>query len=654
MGERNTASCEGCSSRCDASLAVADIEDCTSRAEALQRRVAELEAELAGRAAGGDPARRGTSRALRSAQWFDRSEDLGMRALYLERYLNYGLTKEELCSGKPIVGIAQSGSDIAPCNRHHLELAKRVREGIRSAGGIAFEFPTHPIQESARRPTAALDRNLAYLTLVELLHAYPFDGVVLLTGCDKTTPACLMAAVAVNIPAICLNVGPMLNGWSRDQRVGSGSVIWKARELHSAGSIGADQMIDMVTAGTPSAGHCNTMGTAATMNALAEALGMALPGSSAIPAPYRERAHCAYETGRRIVEMVRADCKPSDILTREAFENAIVVNTAIGGSSNAPIHLNAIAKHAGVPLDLDDWDRIGFAVPLLLNMQPVGEMVGEDYYRAGGLPAILAELLDAGRLPHPDAATVGGSTIGESAAGKRTWDRRTIRAFADPLKADAGFLHLRGTLFDSAIMKASGISAGFRARFLSDPGDPGAFEAPAAVFDGPEDYKARIEAEASVVDERTVLVMRGVGPLGYPGAAEVVNMHAPGRLLRAGAGDLPCIGDGRQSGTSGSPSILNATPEAAAGGNLALLRDGDRVRVDLPRRRVDILVPPEELLARREALDEAGGYPVPPSQTPWQDIFRREVGGQSEGAVFTRATEFRHLAQRYPAPRDNH
>ncbi|KAI5921336.1 dihydroxy-acid/6-phosphogluconate dehydratase [Camillea tinctor] len=650
MEERNTTPCEGCSSHCDTSGA--DIEDCANRAAVLQKRVAELEAELAGRAACGGSPRRRTGRAFRSAHWFNRPEDLGMQALYIERYMNYGITKEELCSGKPIVGIAQSGSDIAPCNRHHLELAKRVREGILTAGGIAFEFPTHPIQETLRRPTAALDRNLAYLALVEILHAYPFDGVVLLTGCDKTTPACLMAAATVNIPAICLNVGPMLNGWSREQRVGSGSVIWKARELHSAGSINADQMIDMVTAGTPSPGHCNTMGTASTMNALAEALGMALPGSSAIPAPYRERAHAAYETGRRIVEMVYEDCKPSDILTREAFENAIVVNTAIGGSSNAPIHLNAIAKHAGVPLDLDDWDRIGHAIPLLLNMQPAGEMLSEDYYRAGGLPAILAELLAAGRLPHPDAATVSGRTIGESAVGKTTWDRRTIRTYADPLKSHAGFVHLQGTLFDSAIMKTSGISAEFRAKFLSDPDDPDAFEAAAAVFDGPEDYKARLDA--APIDERTVLVMRGVGPLGYPGSAEVVNMHAPGRLLRLGVRDLPCIGDGRQSGTSGSPSILNATPEAAAGGNMALLRDGDRVRVDLPRRRVDILVSPEELRARRAALDEAGGYRGPPSQTPWQDIFRREVGGQSEGSVFTRATEFRHLAQKYPIPRDNH
>lgn len=538
------------------------------------------------------------------------------------------------------------------CNRHHLELAKRVREGIRSAGGIAFEFPMHPIQESTRRPTATLDRNLAYLGLVELMHAYPFDGIVLLTGCDKTTPACLMAAATVNIPAICLNVGPMLNGWMDGQRIGSGTVVWKAREEHAAGRITEDEVLDMVASGTPSPGHCNTMGTASTMNALAEALGMMLPGSAAIPAPYRERAQVAYQTGERIVSMVREDLKPCDIMTRQAFENAIVANTAIGGSTNAPIHLCAMARHAGVPLDLDDWDRLGFSVPLLLNMQPAGEMLSEDYYRAGGLPAILAELLDAGRLPHPHAKTCNGSSIADNVRGRLATDRRTIRPFDKPLKENAGFLHLKGTLFDSAIMKTSVVSPEFRAKFLSDPDDPDAFECKVAVFDGPEDYASRLET--APVDARTILVMRGVGPLGYPGAAEVVNRHAPARLLRQGVRDLPCVGDGRQSGTSGSPSILNATPEAADGGNLALLRDGDVVRVDLRRRRVDVLVAEGELRRRREALEAEGGYKVPDSQTPWQDIFRREVGGLSEGMVFKRAVRFQRIAQKHPVPRDNH
>lgn len=527
-----------------------------------------------------------------------------------------------------------------------------MREGIRSAGGIAFEFPTHPIQESTRRPTATLDRNLAYLGLVELMHAYPFDGIVLLTGCDKTTPACLMAAASVNIPAICLNVGPMLNGWAKGQRVGSGTVVWQAREEHATGRIDDDEVLKMVAAGTPSPGHCNTMGTASTMNALAEALGMALPGSAAIPAPYRERSQVAYQTGERIVAMVREDLKPCDIMTREAFENAIVANTAIGGSTNAPIHLIAVAKHAGVPLDLDDWDRIGFTVPLLLNMQPAGEMLSEDYHRAGGLPAIMAELLEAGRLPHPKALTCNGRTLGENTCGKRTWDRRTIKAFDRPIKDNAGFLHLTGTLFDSAIMKTSVISPEFRKRFLSDPRDPNAFECKVAVFDGPEDYNARLED--ADIDAHTILVMRGVGPLGYPGAAEVVNRHAPARLLKQGVRDLPCIGDGRQSGTSGSPSILNATPEAANGGNMALLRDGDVVRVDLNARRVDIMMSAEELQARRAALDAKGGYHGPPSQTPWQDIFRREVGGLSEGMVFKRAVRFQKIAQEHPMPRDNH
>ncbi|RWA13706.1 hypothetical protein EKO27_g1390 [Xylaria grammica] len=647
--------CNGCTTTCSSKPPI-DIEDYRAQAQRLQARVKELEEILSAQTLNnGSTAERqnGTpKRALRSAAWFDRPEDRTMQTLYIERYLNYGLTKEELLSGKPIIGIAQSGSDLAPCNRHHQVLAKRVREGIRSAGGIAFEFPTHPIQETSRRPTATLDRNLAYLSLVELLYAYPFDGVVLLTGCDKTTPACLMAAATMDIPAICLNVGPMLNGWTKGERMGSGTVVWQARELHAAGVIDDDTVTDMVAAGTPSVGHCNTMGTASTMNALAEALGMALPGSAAIPAAYRERAQMAYHTGERIVAMVREDLKPSDIMTRKAFENAIVANTAIGGSTNAPIHLNAIAKHIGVPLDLDDWDRIGLGVPLLLNMMPAGEGLGEDYHRAGGLPAILAELLEADALPHPDAVTANGRSIGDNVRGKKTWDTHTIRPFSEPLKADAGFVHLKGTLFDSAIMKTSVISRAFREAFLENPKDPNAFEGKVAVFDGPEDYHKNVDT--APIDEHTILIMRGVGPLGYPGAAEVVNMRAPGHLLKRGISDLPCIGDGRQSGTSGSPSILNATPEAADGGNLALLRNGDVVRVDLNKKRVDIMISDEEISARRKELEAKGGYHGPPSHTPWQDIFRREVGGLSEGMVLKRAPLFQRVARTYPMPRDNH
>lgn len=638
--------CNGCSSDCaDRNI---DIEDWQTELTTLRARTKELESKLANLNVNGTKPR------LRSSEWFDRPDDRGMAALYIDRYLNYGLTREELMSGKPIIGIANSGSDIAPCNRYHLTLAKRVREGIRSAGAIAFEFPTHPIQESTRRPTATLDRNLSYLTLVELLYAYPFDGVVLMTGCDKTTPACLMAAATMNIPAICLNVGPMLNGWldNSNERAGSGTILWKARELHTAGEIDHEQMTHMVTSGTPSHGHCNTMGTASTMNALAEALGMALPGAAAIPAPYKERLQCAYRTGVQIVEMVENDRKPSDIMTREAFENAIVANTAIGGSTNAPIHLNAVAKHMGVKLDLDDWDSLGFHIPLILNMQPAGEMLSEDYYRAGGLPAILAELLEARKLPHPNALTANGKTIGENVKGKKTWDRHTIRMLDKPMKVDAGFLHLKGTLFDSAIMKTSVISPEFRKEFLEDPNDPNAFECKLVVFDGPEDYNKRLET--ADIDARTILVMRGVGPLGFPGAAEVVNMHAPGHLLKKGVRDMPCIGDGRQSGTSGSPSILNATPEAADGGNLALIRDGDKLRVDLNKRRVDIMLSDEELQQRREELEAKGGYHGPPSHTPWQDIFRRETGGLSEGMVMKRAVQFQKVAQTFGAPRDNH
>ncbi len=597
--------------------------------------------------------RRITPADLRSKAWFDNPHNPGMTALYLERYLNYGLTPEELRSGKPLIGIAQTGSDLSPCNRHHLELAKRVREGITAAGGVAFEFPCHPIQETGKRPTASLDRNLAYLSLVEVLYGYPLDGVVLLTGCDKTMPACLMAAATVNIPAISLNVGPMLNGYFHKELTGSGTIVWKARERHAAGDIDYQQFMDIVGSSAPSTGHCNTMGTASTMNALAEALGLALPGSAAIPAPYRERGQAAYATGQRIVEMVWEDLKPSDILTREAFENAIVANAAIGGSTNAPIHINAIAKHIGVPLTCDDWERIGFEIPLLVDVQPAGRWLGEEYFRAGGLPAVFAELIDAGKV-HAGALTCNGRTVGENYSGRHSWNRDVIRAYAAPLMERAGFLNLKGSLFDSAIMKTCVISEEFAARYLRNPADPMAFEGRVVVFDGPEDYHTRIDDPALDIDETTILIMRGAGPIGYPGAAEVVNMQPPGALIRRGVTSLPCIGDGRQSGTSGTPAILNASPEAAAGGGLALLQTGDRIRIDLNRRSADILLAPEELARRRADLDSRGGYPYPATQTPWQEIYRDQVDQLDQGMVLKGAVKFQKVAQTSGVPRDNH
>jgi xylonate dehydratase len=590
---------------------------------------------------------------LRSQLWFDNPDNPGMTALYLERYLNYGLTREELTSGKPIIGIAQTGSDLSPCNRHHLELAKRVREGIREAGGIAFEFPVHPIQETGKRPTAALDRNLAYLGLVEVLYGYPLDGVVLTTGCDKTTPACLMAAATINIPAIVLSGGPMLNGYGTDGRLlGSGTVVWQAREDIAAGKIGYEEFIDVVAASAPSVGHCNTMGTASTMNAMAEALGMSLPGCAAIPAPYRERAQIAYETGRRAVEIVHEDLKPSDILTHAAFENAIVACSAIGGSTNAPIHLVAIARHVGVALSTEDWETVGYDVPLLVNIQPAGEYLGEEYYRAGGLPAVMNELLAAGRV-HGEARTINGKTLAENVSEAKVTNPRVIRPYDQPLKAHAGFKVLHGNLFDSAIMKTSVISDEFRQRYLSDPKDPHAFEGRAVVFDGPEDYHHRIDDPALGIDEHTILFMRGTGAIGYPGGAEVVNMQPPAALIKRGVTALPCIGDGRQSGTSGSPSILNASPEAANGGGLALLRTGDRVRVDLNKGTVDMLVPPAELAERRAALKQNGGYDYPASQTPWQEIQRAMVDQLGGGMVLVPAVKYQRVAQTY-VPRDNH
>jgi len=592
-------------------------------------------------------------RKLRSAAWFDNPDNIDMTALYLERYLNFGLSLKELRSGRPIIGIAQTGSDLSPCNRHHLVLAERVREGIRDAGGIAIEFPVHPIQETGKRPTAGLDRNLAYLGLVEALYGYPLDGVVLTIGCDKTTPACLMAAATVNIPAIALSVGPMLNGWHKGERTGSGTIVWKARQMLAAGEIDDDEFIRLVASSAPSTGYCNTMGTATTMNSLAEALGMSLPGSAAIPAPHRDRQEVAYLTGLRAVELVRADVKPSDILTREAFENAIVVNSAIGGSTNAPIHLAAIARHIGVDLPIDAWQEKGHAVPLLVNLQPAGEYLGEDYYRAGGVPAVVSQLIDAG-LIHEDAGTVNGKSIGANCRGVAIEDEKVIRPFAQPLKDAAGFIVLRGNLFDSAIMKTSVISDEFRDRYLSNADDPDAFEGPAVVFDGPEDYHARIDDPALGITPETLLFMRGAGPVGYPGAAEVVNMRPPAYLIREGIHALPCIGDGRQSGTSGSPSILNASPEAAAMGGLALIRTGDRVRIDLGKGTADVLIPSAELAERRRVQAEAGGYRFPPSQTPWQEIQRKLVGQMESGAILEGAERFQRIAQTQGLPRDNH
>ncbi len=605
-----------------------------------------------------DPAD-GSRPLLRSQLWFANPDDPDMTALYIERYLNWGLTREELQSGKPIIGIAQSGSDLSPCNRSHIENAKRVREGIRSAGGICFEFPVHPIQETGKRPTAMLDRNLAYLGLVETLFGYPLDGVVLMTGCDKTTPSQLMAAATVNIPAIALSVGPMLNGWFKGERTGAGTIKWHAKKLKAAGKIDWGEYADLVSSAAPSPGFCNTMGTATTMNSLAEAIGMMLPGSAVVPAPHKDRGQHSYWAGTRIVDMVREDLKPSQIMTREAFENLIAVCSAIGGSTNAPVHYNAVAAHMGVPLDNDDWERIGHHIPLLVDLQPAGRFLGEDYFRAGGVPAVIAELIAADALPHPDALTVNGKTIRENCEGRFSEDREVIRTYAAPMLADAGFLNLKGNLFDSAIMKTSVISDSFRARYLSDPADPDAFEGRVVVFDGRDDYHERINDPSLGIDERTLLVMRGAGPLGYPGAAEVVNMQPPDALIIAGVDELPCIGDGRQSGTSGSPSILNASPEAAAGGGLALLRTGDRVRIDLRRRTADILISPDELAARRaeiQALLDGPGLPyVPKSQTPWQEIQRDLTDQLDKGMVLKPAVKYQDIAHGpRSVPRDNH
>jgi len=590
---------------------------------------------------------------LRSQAWFNNRTHASLTALYVERYLNFGLSLDELQSGRPIIGLAQTGSDLSPCNRHHMVLAERVRDGVREAGGILLEFPVHPIQETGRRPTAALDRNLAYLGLVEILHGYPLDGVVLTIGCDKTTPACLMAAATVNLPAIALSVGPMLNGWYKGERVGSGTIVWKARQMLAAGEIDYPEFVKLVASSAPSTGYCNTMGTATTMNSLTEVMGMSLPGSAAIPAPYRDRQECAYETGKCIVSLVIDDVKPSDIMTRAAFVNAIKVNSALGGSTNATIHLGAIARHLDVPLSLEDWESHGLDVPLLVNLQPAGTYLGEDFYRAGGVPAVVAQLMRQGMIEE-GAMTVNGRSIGDNCRGARIENEDVIHPMENPLMAQAGFRVLTGNLFDSAIMKMSVVSAEFRERYLSDRADPNAFVGRAIVFDGPEDFHARIDDATLKIDEHCILIMRGTGPIGYPGSAEVVNMRPPSYLIERGIHELACVGDGRQSGTSASPSILHCTPEAAAGGALALLRSEDRVRVDLGKGRVDVLLDAAELATRRRELDAAGGFQIPKSQTPWQELYRANAGQLASGATLEMAVKYQRIAQTQGVPRDSH
>jgi dihydroxy-acid dehydratase len=584
---------------------------------------------------------------LRSGIWFFDKDEPGEAAVYLERYSNYGITRGELQSGRPIIGIAQSGSDLVPCNRIHVALAERVKAGIRDAGGVPFEFPTHPIQETGKRPTAALDRNLAYLGLVEILAGYPFDGVVLTTGCDKTTPAALMAAATVNLPAIVLSGGPMLDGYVNGKLAGTGLVLWEARRRLAEGKITGEQLVDQVLAGIPSAGHCNSMGTALSMNSLAEALGMSLPGCATIPAPYAERGRMAYLTGHRIVELVSEDLTPSKVLTREAFENAIVVNSAIGGSTNCPPHIIAIARHVGVDLDIRDWERVGHQIHLLANLQPAGEFLGEAYHRAGGVGAIFGELMQAGKI-RTGALTVTGRTAGENYKGARSLDTNVIRTYDNPLKQNAGIVVVSGNLFSSALVKTSVISDEFRRRYLSDPGNEDCFVARAVVFDGPEDYRRRIEDPSLEIDEHSILVVRGSGPVGYPGSAEVVNMTPPGRLIRQGIRMLPCMGDGRQSGTSDSPSILNISPESAIGGNLAILRTGDEIKVDLKQRRVDVLLTDEEIAARRASLKPAEIT----NQSPWQEFYRANVGQLETGACLEFAVKYHDL--RKVVPRHSH
>ena len=587
-----------------------------------------------------------TSR-LRSREWFNISGDPSATALHVERYTNFGISSEELRSGKPIIGIAQTGSDLVPCNRIHINLAQRVREGIREAGGIALEFPVHPIQESGKRPTAALDRNLQYLGLVEVLFGYPIDGVVLTIGCDKTTPALLMAASTVDIPSICLSSGPMMNGYWKGERAGSGTIVWKARKLLATGEIDEEEFIQIVVDATTSPGFCNTMGTATTMNSLAEGLGMSLPGCAAIPAPLSERIEMSYRTGLCIVEMVKKDLTPSKIMTRKAFENSIVLNSAIGGSTNAPIHINAIARHVGVELEIEDWEKVGLEIPMLVNLQPAGKYLGEDFHRAGGVPAVMNALLKAGKLNN-HSLTVNGRTVADNYADTTSKDTEVIRTFLKPMLENAGFIVLKGNIFDAAVMKTSVISGSFRSQYLDKPGSRNIFEVRAIVFEGPEDYRKRINDPQLNINVDCILVIRGCGPVGYPGSAEVVNMQPPDKLIREGILELPTLGDGRQSGTSGSPSILNTSPESAVGGGLALLKTGDILLIDLNQGSLNVMLDETELRKRRDQLKTVEIE----HQTPWQEIYRDTVGQLSSGGIIELAAKYRKI--RNTIPRHSH
>jgi dihydroxy-acid dehydratase len=586
---------------------------------------------------------------LRSQQWFNNPKDPEMTALYLERYLNYGLTRQELQSGKPIIGIAQSGSDLSPCNRHFLSLSKRIKEGIVKQGGIPMEFPTHPIQETGKRPTAMLDRNLSYLSLVEVLYGYPIDGVILTTGCDKTTPAALMAAATVNIPAIVLSGGPMLDGNYKGKLAGSGTIVWEARKLLAKGEINYEKFMDMVASSAPSIGHCNTMGTASSMNSVAEALGMSLPGCAVIPAPYREREQISYETGKRIVQMVHEDLKPSKIMTKQAFENAVVVASAIGGSSNCTTHLIAIAKHMGIKFDLSNWQKLGHEIPLLVNCQPAGEYLMEKFYRAGGIPAVMKELIKNKKI-NTKAMTVTGKSVGENLKRNINVDRSVIKTFSEKLADNAGFLVMKGNFFSSAIMKTSVISKEFTKRYLSNPKHPNMFYVKAAVFEGPEDYHKRINNKNLKIDENSILIIRGCGPVGYPGSAEVVNMQPPNNLLKKGINALPTLGDGRQSGTSESPSILHVSPESAVGGDIGIIKTGDKLCIDLNKRRVDLLISKKEFQNRRKKRKIKKLI----NQTPWQEISRDHVGQLEDGACIRSKEIYLDISEKKGIPRNSH
>ncbi|MBM1817740.1 L-arabinonate dehydratase [Pseudosulfitobacter pseudonitzschiae] len=571
-------------------------------------------------------------RKLRSQEWF--GGDSRDHIYHRSWMKNQGLPAD-LFDGRPVIGICNTWSQLTPCNAHLRDLAERVKHGIYEAGGLPLEFPVFSTGESALRPTAMMYRNLAAMDVEEAIRANPLDGVVLLCGCDKTTPALLMGAASVDLPAIMVSGGPMMNGWFRGERVGSGTALWQMSEDIKAGKMTREDFLEAEQAMSRSPGSCNTMGTASSMASMVEALGMALSGNAAIPAVDSRRRVMSHVTGRRIVQMVKDDLKPSDVLTREAFQNAIRTNGAIGGSTNAVIHLMAIAGRVGIDLTLDDWDTFGRDVPTIVNLMPSGKYLMEEFFYAGGLPVVIKRLGEAGLL-NRDALTVSGDTAWDQVKDAVNHNEDVIRPAGEPLAKQGGIAVLRGNLAPKgAVLKPSAASP----HLLTHRGR-------AVVFEDIDDYKARINDDDLDIDETCVMVLKMCGPRGYPGMSEVGNMGLPPKVLKKGITDMVRISDARMSGTAYGTVILHTSPEAAAGGPLAIVQDGDMIELDMPNRRLHLDVPDAEIARRLAAWEN----PVVPPASGYARLFHDHVQGADTGADFDFLVGCRGNA----VPRDSH